>query len=122
MKIAVTSLGESLESPVDQRFGRARVFVLYDTDSGDWSSHSNKRNFEAAQGAGIQAGQYVAELGAGAVITGHCGPEAFRTLSAAGIDVYQGATGSVGDTVAAFEAGALKKSVRADVDAGFGSV
>lgn len=122
MKIAVTSLGESLESPVDQRFGRARYFVLYDTESGEWSAHDNKQNLEAAQGAGIQAGQHVADLQAAAVITGHCGPKAFRILSAAGIDLYQEAVGSVQDAIDAFKGGKLTKSGQADVEAGFGSV
>lgn len=34
MKIAVTSQGESPESPIDQRFGRAKFFMLYDIESG----------------------------------------------------------------------------------------
>ena len=122
MKIAVTSLGESLESPVDQRFGRARVFVLYDLETGEWSAHDNKQNLEAAQGAGIQAGQHVVDMGAGAVITGHCGPKAFKTLSAADIEIYQDAAGSVREAIDAFKAGKLKKSDQADVEAGFGSV
>ena len=77
MKIAVTSLGESLDSPIDQRFGRARFFVLYDLESGEWTVHDNTQNLEAAQGAGIQAAQHVVNLGVEAVITGHCGPKAF---------------------------------------------
>jgi len=122
MKIAVTALGESPESPIDQRFGRARFFLLFDLDSGEWSVHSNKQNLEAVQGAGIQAAQYVVDLGAKAVITGHCGPSAFTTLSEAKIDVYQEASGSVQEALAAYKSGALKKSDHADVDAGFGSV
>ena len=122
MKIAVTSVGESLESPIDQRFGRARYFVLFDTESEEWSVYDNKQNLQAAQGAGIQAGQHVANLGAEAVITGHCGPKAFTTLSAAGIDICQEASGSVQDAIDAFKVGRLKKSAKADVEAGFGSV
>jgi predicted Fe-Mo cluster-binding NifX family protein len=122
MKIAVTSLGETLESPVDQRFGRARFFVVYETETGEWSVHANTQNLQAPQGAGIQAGQHVADLGAEAVITGHCGPKAFMTLEAAGVGIYQQAKGSVREVIDAFKAGSLTKSVRADVEAGFGSV
>jgi predicted Fe-Mo cluster-binding NifX family protein len=122
MKIAVTSLGESPDSPVDQRFGRARFFVLFDLDTEQWSAHENKQNLEAAQGAGIQAAQRVVELGAQAVITGHCGPNAFATLSAAEVAIYQEASGSVQEAVAAYKTGVLKKSGRADVESGFGSV
>jgi predicted Fe-Mo cluster-binding NifX family protein len=122
MKIAVTSLGESLESPVDQRFGRTRYFVLYDLETGEWSAHNNKQNLQAAQGAGIQAAQHVVNLGAEAVITGHCGPKAFVTLSAADIAIYQDASGSVQDALGAYRAGSLKEASQADVDAGYGSV
>lgn len=122
MKIAVTSLGESLESPVDQRFGRTRFFVLYDLETGEWSAHDNKQNLQAAQGAGIQAAQHVVDLGAEAVITGHCGPKAFVTLSAADIAIYQEASGSVQDALDAYGAGSLKKASQADVDSGYGSV
>lgn len=122
MKIAVTSLGESPESPIDQRFGRARFFLLYDLESGQWSVHNNKQNFEAAQGAGIQAAQHVVNMGAEAVITGHCGPKAFTTLMAAEMDIYQEVTGSVQEAIDAYKSGSLAKSELADVDAGFGSV
>lgn len=122
MKILVTSLGESLESPIDQRFGRARYFVLFDLETGEWSAHDNKQNLEAAQGAGIQAGQHVVDLGAEAVITGHCGPKAFKTLLVADIDIYQEASGSVQEAIDAFKTGKLTKSDQADVEAGFGSI
>lgn len=122
MKVVVTSIGETVESPVDQRFGRARYFVLYDMETEEWAAHDNKQNLEAAQGAGIQAGQTVVELGAGALITGHCGPKAFATLTAGGIDVYPNATGTVKEAIEAFRAGTLKKAEDANVGAHFGSV
>jgi len=122
MKVAVTSIGETLESPVDQRFGRTRFFILYDTETEAWSVHDNKQNLEAMQGAGIQAGQKVMELGAQAVITGHCGPKAFATLTAGGMEIYQDAEGTVADALAALRAGKLKKSDDANVGAHFGSV
>ena len=122
MKIIVTSDGENMDSSVDQRFGRAWYFILYDTESGEWSAHDNKQNLEAAQGAGIQAGQKVVELGAKAVITGHCGPKAFATLIAGEVEIYQEAAGTVREAIDAFQAGKLKKSEKADVEMGFGSI
>lgn len=121
MKLAVTSLGETLESPVDQRFGRTRFFVLYDTDEESWSAHSNQQNLNAPQGAGIQAGQKVAELGAEVVVTGHCGPKAFATLKAGNIDVCTGASGTVMEAISAFSKGTLKSIESADVEGHFGS-
>jgi predicted Fe-Mo cluster-binding NifX family protein len=122
MKIVITSLGETLDSPIDQRFGRARYFILYDTETEKWSAHDNQQNLNASQGAGIQAGQKVVALEAAAVITGHCGPKAFATLKAGNIDIYPGATGTVKEAIDAFSAGEYKKSENADVVGHFGSV
>ena len=81
MKIAVTSYGEELGSKVDPSFGRARWFVVIDPNDGTFQAHSNKQNIDAPQGAGIQAAQNIANLGADVVLTGNVGPNAFRTVS-----------------------------------------
>lgn len=116
MKIVVTASGTAPESPVDARFGRAKQFLLLDTDTGVWSAHDNAQNLNAAQGAGIQAAQTVAGLGAEAVVTGHCGPKAFRVLQAAAIRVALSATGTAADAAAAFQAGTLAVADAADVE------
>lgn len=116
MKLAVTSQGPDLKSSVDPRFGRAKCFVIVDTETGQFSTADNSVNLNAAQGAGIQAGRKVVELGAAAVITGHVGPKAFATLQAGGIKVYTGATGTVAEAVEQFKADKLKQSTGADVE------
>jgi predicted Fe-Mo cluster-binding NifX family protein len=116
MKIAVTSTGRTLESPVDPRFGRAAFFLLVDTDSGEVTAHDNAQNLNAAQGAGIQAAETVSRLGAEVLITGHCGPKAFRTLQAAGIQVVVGPEGTAAEAVEQFKAGKLTATGAADVD------
>jgi predicted Fe-Mo cluster-binding NifX family protein len=122
MKIVVTSLGETPDSPVDQRFGRARYFIRFDTDNEQWSVHENSQNLEARQGAGIQAGQAVANLGADAVLTGHCGPKAYATLAAGEIEVYSGAEGTVREAISEYQLGRLARAGGADVEAHSGSV
>ena len=116
MKIAITAQGEQMQSPVDPRFGRAKWFVVVDTESGDFEAVDNKKNFDAAQGAGIQAGRNVAELGVKAVITGNVGPKAFATLKAAGIDVHIGARGTVQEALEQFKAGELTSTQNANVE------
>ena len=116
MKLAVTSQGPDLKSSVDPRFGRAKCFVVVDSETGQFSAADNSVNLNAAQGAGIQAGRKVVELGAEAVITGHVGPKAFATLQAGGVKVYTGATGTVADAIEQFKAGTLKQSTGADVE------
>jgi len=116
MKVAVTSQGRELTSPVDPRFGRARYFILVDTETGQATAADNSQNLNAAQGAGIQAGSNVVELGAAAVITGHVGPKAFATLQAGGVRVYTGASGSVAEAIEQLKAGKLQQSTGADVE------
>jgi predicted Fe-Mo cluster-binding NifX family protein len=116
MKLAVTSQGEELSAPVDPRFGRATYFVVVDTETGQASAVDNSLNLNAAQGAGIQAGRKVVELGAKALVTGHVGPKAFATLQAGGVQVYTGATGTVAQAVEQFKAGTLKQAGTADVE------
>ncbi|MFH1709253.1 MAG: NifB/NifX family molybdenum-iron cluster-binding protein [Planctomycetota bacterium] len=116
MKIAFTTSGDSLSAPLDSRFGRAPKFILYDLAAGTFEVIDNKQNLNAAQGAGIQSAQTVAQLGAEAVVTGHCGPKAFLTLQTVGVKVFIGAAGTVAEAVAAYKASTLKAAAAADVE------
>lgn len=115
MKVAVTAQGKELASEVDPRFGRAKYFIVVDTESGELTTHDNSQNLNAAQGAGIQAGQNVVELGVEAVITGNVGPKAYATLQAGNVKVYAGAKGSVAKALEAFKAGELQATDGANV-------
>lgn len=107
MKIAVTSTGQNLESDLDPRFGRAQYFVVVDSETMDFEVKENTQNLNLPQGAGIQAGKTVANAGVDAVITGNCGPKAFKVLEAAGIHVVTGINGTVKSVVDKFNAGEL---------------
>ena len=116
MKVAVSASGPARSDTIDPRFGRAACFILVDTETNEWSAHDNAQNLNAAQGAGIQAAQTVAGLGAQAVVTGNVGPKAFRALSAAGIRVWLCDGGTVEGAVARFIAGDLKPAASASVE------
>jgi len=116
MKVLVTSSGQAMHSKVDPRFGRAEFFAVVDTETGQFDVVRNEQAREAAQGAGIQAAEAAARLGVGAVITGHCGPKAWRALSAAGISVVSGAQGTVAQAVDAFKQGTLTPASAPDVE------
>lgn len=116
MKIAVSATGGDMSSAVDPRFGRAKQFIVVDTDTGEWSAHDNAQNLNAAQGAGIQAGETVARMGVEAVITGNVGPKAFRALAAAGVKVYLCVDATVEESVRRLQAGDLKEASAASVD------
>ena len=115
MKIAVTSRGPELTSEVDERFGRARNFIIYDTDTGEYRAVDNELNLNAPQGAGIQSGEVVVREGADVLLTGHCGPKAFRVLSAAGVVVFNGCSGTVEQAIESYRKGELQKSEAPDV-------
>lgn len=116
MKIAVSAQGPQLSDGVDGRFGRAAWFIISDSDTGEFEAVKNEQNLSAAQGAGIQSAQLVVNKGAQAVVTGHCGPKAFRVLKSAGIGVFVGAGGSVSAVLEKFKAGSLTEAVEADVE------
>jgi predicted Fe-Mo cluster-binding NifX family protein len=116
MKIAISAQGLSSDSPVDMRFGRAKAFVIYDSDHSAYSSIDNEQNLQAAQGAGIQSAAAVVNAGCSALITGHCGPKAFMALAKAGVEVYGTTDSSVKDATEAFLAGKLTKFTGADVE------
>jgi len=107
MKVVVTSQGPDLNSQVDLRFGRARYFILMDTETGEFTAQDNTINMNAVQGAGIQAARNVVGLHGEAVITGNVGPKAFATLNAGNVKVYLGAQGMVKDAIEQFKSDQL---------------
>ncbi len=116
MKVVVTSMGETLDSQVDLRFGRAAFFVVVDTETDEFKSLDNKVNVNAMQGAGVQAAETVVREGANVIITGHCGPRAHMTLSAGGVKIVVGASGTVEEALKRFKEGELKETSSPDVE------
>ena len=115
MKILITSQSNQLTADVDPRFGRAKYFIIYDTETDKWEAVDNSKNLNAIQGAGIQASENAASTGAEYVLTGHCGPKAFKALSANGIKIIIGVEGTVTSAVERFKKGELKPSQQSDV-------
>jgi predicted Fe-Mo cluster-binding NifX family protein len=107
MKLCISSEGPTLDSMVDPRFGRCRTFVFVDAETLAFEAVDNAGT-GASGGAGIQAGQLVASRGAGAVLTGNVGPNAFQTLQAGGIAIYTGVSGTVREAVEGFRKGLYK--------------
>ena len=116
MKIAVTSKGPDLNDPVDPRFGRAAYILVVDSETFDFDVLDNKKNVNALKGAGIQAAGMVSDKGAKVLLTGFCGPNAFKVLNAARIKVASDAKGTVRDAVESFIQGKLTFSDQANVE------
>jgi len=119
MKICVSASSDSLDAKVDSRFGRCPYFVIVDSETMEFSVIINDST-NAAHGAGIQAAQTVANMGAKVVITGNVGPNAFNVLSATGIKIVTGASGSVREAVEKYKSGQLKETGNPTVGGHFG--
>jgi len=120
MKIAVSSTGPDLNALVDARFGRCQYFIVVDPQTLEFEAVPNP-NLAATHGAGIQTAQMVAGKGVTVVLTGNCGPNAFQTLSAAGIQVIVGVSGTVKAAVEKYKKGELQPSSQASVPGHFGT-
>jgi len=118
MKIAVTSKGADIQSAVDPRFGRAAYILIVDSELKNLEVIDNQKNVDAFKGAGIQAAATLGEKQVDVLLTGYCGPNAFRTLQAAGIRVANDANacGTVEAAVKAFNEGRLAFLKDANVD------
>jgi predicted Fe-Mo cluster-binding NifX family protein len=119
MKICITAEGATLDSKVDPRFGRCRNFIFFDTDTGSFQAQENA-NAQFQSGAGIQSAQMVNSRGVKAVLTGNVGPNAFQALSASGIRIYTGVSGTVKDAIEAFKSGKLAVTENPSVGSKFG--
>ncbi|MBL7226118.1 MAG: DUF5320 family protein [Desulfobacteraceae bacterium] len=109
MKIAVSSSGRDLSAQIDPRFGRCAYFVIVETDDMSFEAFDNE-SIALGGGAGIQAAQFVASKGAGAVITGNCGPNAVQTLSASKVEVFVGQSGTVREVIERYARGDIKST------------
>lgn len=116
MKIAVTSRGQSLNSGVDPHFGRAKWLIIYDLDKATHEVIENEKNMEAAQGAGVQTASLAVSQGVSAVLTGNCGPKAFKVLQTAGVKVYIEVVGTIEQAVAQYREGRLTETSEANVE------
>ncbi len=109
MEIAVASTGTVMASELDPRFGRARYFLIVDTDTDELLVVDNKEGVEASGGAGVRSAGIVADHGVEWVITGNVGPKALQGLESAGIRVAVSEPMEVSRVLQSFKKGDLKE-------------
>ena len=119
MKICLTSDSATLDSQVDQRFGRCAYFVIGNPQTMKFEIIPNNST-GAPHGAGIQAAQNVINLGVEVIISGNVGPNAFNVLKASGIKVITGASGKILEVIEKFNIGQLKEVDNPSVTGHFG--
>lgn len=114
--IAFSTAGTELNDELDPRFGRARGFLLYDLTLQQIRLLENEQSRNAAQGAGIHAAEAIVKAGVDTLVTGHCGPKAFRVLNAAGVQVYNCPVITLQEALQALQSGTLEAATAADVE------
>ena len=119
MKIAISAAGPNLEDMVDPRLGRCQYLIIVNPETMEFESIQNS-NTGVMHGAGIQTAQMIANKGATVVLTGNCGPNAFQTLSAAGIQVITGVSGQVKEAVEKYKKGEFQPTAQANAPSHFG--
>lgn len=115
MKVAFSTSGRTLESPLDPRFGRCPALLIYDLSADSFDLLDNGGSVQAAQGAGIRTAEALVRAGAQALVTGHVGPKAFRALDAAGVKIHPCDAPTVREALARYRAGELARTQGPDV-------
>jgi predicted Fe-Mo cluster-binding NifX family protein len=114
MKICISATGNNLEAVLDPRFGRCLYLVIVDSETMQFEAIPNMAAGSTG-GAGIQAAQTIANKGVKTVITGNIGPNAFGALSATGIEIVTGASGTIKEVIEKYKNGNLQKTGSATV-------
>lgn len=115
MRIAVSATGPHLDDAVETRFGRCAYFIIVDPESMEFEAFENP-NIALGGGAGIQSAQFLSGREVSVVLTGNCGPNAFQTLAAAGVEVIIGCSGTVSEVIERFKSGELNAVDAPNVD------
>ncbi len=114
MKIIIASKGKQTSDLIDERFGRCSFFIVYDTTTGESEAFENV--FTQGGGAGTRTAQFAAEK-ADAIIGINFGPNAFETLKAAGMKIYNGLQGkTIKENIDAYLTQKLKQLIDANVN------
>jgi len=98
MKIAITPEGNTLEAPIDSRFGRCSYFAIYDTETKQTEFVINPGK-EASGGAGPAAVQFVAQLGVSKIIAGEFGGKTHPLLNSLNIEMINESGKTIGHII-----------------------
>jgi len=89
MLIAVTSSGDSLDSLVNEKFGRCQYFIIVNADTMKYEVVPNSAE-NAQGGAGPKAAEVLVNKGVNVLLTGHVGDKAEEALKKGHIHIITG--------------------------------
>jgi len=111
MKIVFTAKGNTKESEMDPRFGRAPYLLVYNDETKEEEWIDTTSISEAGHGAGPRMAKTVMDLNADVIVTGNGpGGKAAQVLERSSIKIFAGAAdGSVQNAIDGYLAGKFKE-------------
>jgi predicted Fe-Mo cluster-binding NifX family protein len=106
MKIAISTVGETIDSHVEPRFGRCPFLLIQDTTEETTQIYRNPAKW-LMHGAGINAAKKLLDVGVEVVLTGNLGPKAFKILMEGGIKAFRAKSGDVNQAIQQYQKGEL---------------
>jgi len=119
MKIAITASQPNMDAEVDQRFGRCSYFLVVDPETLEYETIENN-SASSASGAGISTAQMVVNKDITTIITGNCGPNAYKVLADAGVKVITGVEGKIAKAIENYNSGNYLATEQPSVGEHFG--
>jgi len=120
MIICITSSSDTLDSVIDNHFGRCRYLVFADTETGQNEVVRNP-GASLSHGSGRLTARTIIEHGGEAVVTTNIGPNALKALNEVDIKVYKGVNTPVMNLVVKFSKRELEEINTANVLDHFGT-
>ena len=92
MRIAFSTKGNSWDSSMDPRFGRAEMFLIYDEEKDALEEIDNKETDGMDHGVGPQTVKKMLSLSVDVIVTGNgAGEKALAILKKSNVKMYTGA-------------------------------
>ncbi|GAK49990.1 FeMo cofactor biosynthesis domain protein [Candidatus Moduliflexus flocculans] len=108
MKICIPVLTqEGMNSPISSHFGKADHFAMFDEETQALTFFSNTGQHH---GGALTPAELIHQAGANVVLCGGLGVKAVQMFQQFGVQVYNQASGTVSEVLAAYNAGKLPQA------------
>lgn len=113
MRIAISAEGPNLEAKVGHRLGLSQYLLIVDPETMVFEAAPNP-GASNQRVAGMPAVVLAISKEVNAVLTGYCSPAAREHLSASGIEVLTGVSGTVSEVVEKYKRGKFQKYTKVE--------
>ncbi|MCS7233265.1 MAG: hypothetical protein N3C62_03735 [Synergistetes bacterium] len=108
MKIAISALGDSLESIASLDFCRAPYFIIYEIEKDNYESMPNLYS-DIKRSVGVQVAQFLVDKGVKIVISDGFDPWVYQFFKFYGVELFKALPIKVREIVERFRLGELKR-------------